>query len=238
MLVAAVPTNLSANETITLAIGEWAPYTSERDMKGKISEVIVSEAFRLVEVIVKFEYYPWQRSYNMTTRGDVAGTFPWFSHDERKMETIYNKEPLVSEREVIFHLKKLDFQWEDFSDLKKYRVGGTIGYNHNFILAEHGIQTQLVKNDLLNFKKLLKGRIDLFPVSYNVGYYIINKSFEPEIAAKFTNQPKTIQDGKLFVLFSKAIPNGQVLADKLDMGLKKLKASGRYDQILTNFIGH
>jgi len=237
MLVISVPTDLPAEETITLAIGEWAPYTSEQDIKGKMSEVIVSEAFRLVDIIVKLKYYPWKRSYKMTTQGDVAGTFPWFHHDKRKKETIYNKEPLVSELEVIFHLKTLDFQWNDFSDIKKYSVGGTIGYNHNFILAEHGIKTQQVKSDLLNFKKLLNGRIDLFPVSYNVGYYIINKSFEPEITAKFTNHPKTIQEGKLFVLFSKAIPNGQVLADKLDRGLKEMKASGRYDRILTNFTG-
>jgi len=235
--VAAVPANLSADEAITLAIGEWAPYTSEKDINGKMSEVIVSEAFKLVNIIVKLKYYPWKRSYKMTTQGDVAGTFPWFLHDKRKMETIYNKEPLVSELEVIFHLNTLDFQWDDFSDIKKYSVGGTIGYNHNLILAKHGIKTQQVKSDLLNFKKLLNGRIDLFPASYNVGYYIINKSFKPEIAAKFTYQPKPIQEGKLFVLFSKAIPNGQRLADKLDMGLKKMKASGLYDQILTNYIG-
>ncbi len=235
MLVAAMTTNIFANETITLAIGDWAPYTSQKDKKGKISEVIVSEAFTLENIVVKLEYYPWIRSYLMTTQGDVAGTFPWFYNDKRNKETIYNKEPLIAENEVIFHLKSLDFKWKDFSDLKNYIIGGTIGYNHNVILAEHGIKTDQVNSDLLNFKKLLKGRIDLFPVSYNVGYYILNKSFSPELAANVTNQPKAIQEGKMFVLFSKKIPNGQALADKFDIGLKKLKASGRYAQILTQF---
>ncbi len=237
LFVFAASLNAFSNETIKLATGEWAPYTSEKDPNGKIAETIVREAFGLEQIDVTYEYYPWKRSYESAKKGKVAGTFPWFKNEERMKECIYHKEPLLNETEVFFHLKNLDFKWENYKDLGKYKIGGTLGFSHVKELEKEGIKLDVTSREDLNFKKLLAGRIEAYPASLIVGYNTINKLFAPEKAALFTNHTKTLKADQMYLIFSKNIPNGQKLADKFDSGLRRLKASGRYDEIIAACIG-
>ena len=147
--------NLYAHGTINLLTGEWPPYTSKSELKGKMAEAIVSEAFKLEGVTVKYEYYPWKRSYRSAKEGFGAGTFPWYKSEQRENDFIVTKEPLLKVKNVFFHLKSLDFQWESYEDLKKYSIGGTIGYTDTALLQSKGLNVQLVPREELNLKKLL-----------------------------------------------------------------------------------
>ena len=147
------------NDTVKLAIGEWAPYTSEKDPKGKIAEAIVIEAFKLENIDVEFEYFPWKRSYAYVKSGKSVGTFPWYSSEERREDFIINKEAVVKANSYFFHLKSTDFNWETYEDLKKYRVGVTLGYIDAQELPKVGVPVEIATKDELNFKKLLIGRI-------------------------------------------------------------------------------
>lgn len=226
--------NLFAN--VTLTIGEYAPYTSKTNLKGKISEVIVREAFKLENINVIYKYYPWIRAYNLAKAGTSDGTFPWQKIDDRTKDFIYTQEILIQISDVFFHLKSLDFQWENIEDLKKYKIGGTVAYSHITTLKDAGITVHVVSKEELNFKKLLIKRIDAYPTSIFVGYDYINKLFDPEKAALFTNHPKQLTNGNHFLLISKKTKNAQNLADKFDRGLRKLKKSGRYDEIIADFL--
>lgn len=224
-------------ETLTFAIGDWAPYTSQNDPSGKMTEVIVKEAYALAGYDVNYVYMPWKRSYEMAQSGEYAGTFPWSYKDERKDDFIFCKESLITSKEVIFHLKNLDLQWDKIEDLEKYTLGGTRGYSHVLVFKNHGIEIDIANDDLSNFKKLLKGRIQAFPADFVVGYNIINKNFPTESAALFTNHPKAISgEENMWMLISKNIPNSQEIAKKFDESLKKLKDSGRYQEIVDEFM--
>ncbi len=228
--------NVFANEIVTMAIGEWSPYTSEKDLKGKIAEVIVTEAFKLENINVIFKYYPWKRSYKNAEYGKVTGTFPWQKTKEREKEMIFTKNPIISIKTVFFHLKSLDFKWNNYEDLKKYKVGATLGYADVELLQKNDITVDVVTKESLNFKKLLGGRIDIFPIDFVVGYNYIVKSFSPDKVLLFTNNPKPLYTKPMFMLISKKIPNGQKIADTFDRCLKKLKDSGKYDKIIANFM--
>ena len=65
-----------ANETLTLAIGEWAPYTSDVDQTGKLAKKIVAEAFKLSNIDVEYKYFPWKRSLESVRKGDYVGNLP------------------------------------------------------------------------------------------------------------------------------------------------------------------
>ena len=228
--------NVCANETIELAIGEWAPYTSEKDTNGKLAEALVTEAFKLENIDVVYKYFPWKRSFEGTKKGNYAGTFPWYGTDERKSDFYLVKEPVITAKTVFFHMKDVDFKWDTYEDLKKYKVGGTLGYSDTTLLQKNGINVDVAPNEKSNYKKLLAGRIDIVPSTMIVGYNIINNMFTPAKAALFTNHPKALINADMFMLISKKIPNGHELADKFGKGLKKLKESGRYDQITTDFL--
>lgn len=118
-------------------------------------------------------------------------------------------------------------------DLKKYKVGVTIGYKNQELYKEKGIKAQAVNKEELNFNKMLAGRIDVYQTSKIVGYFTIHKLFTPEKASLFTNHPKIFEINKYHVLFSKN-PSGKFYSEKLDLGIIKLKNTRKYDEILSN----
>lgn len=232
LFLLAISYNAFANETVRFAIGEWAPYTSATDANGRLLEKVVAESFKLEGIDVKFEYFPWKRSYALAESGKFDGTFPWAMTEEHIKHFYFHKISLIEDDGVFFHLKSLPFDWETLDDLKKYSVGVTIGYKEEGFYKENGINAQAVPAEDLNFKKMLAGRIDTYQTSKIVGYATIRKIFTAEEARLFTNHPKPAVKNEFYILFSKKTPNGQNLADRFDAGLKKLKESGAYDNIM------
>ena len=113
--------------------------------------------------------------------------------------------------------------------MASYAIGGSTGYEHVDLLKKHGLKVDVIVNETSNFKKLVKGRIKLYPTNPKVagtilkGLGITNLKFHPK---KFLFQDQII-------LISNKRPNAQKLADAFDRGIKKLKASGRYDEIMS-----
>lgn len=221
-----------AAETVKLAIGDWAPYTSEKDPNGKILEKVVTEAFKLEGINVVYSYYPWKRSIEMVKAGEADGTFPWNRNAEREKDFVIPASSIRSDEGVYFHLKSKPFDWNTLADLKKYKVGVTIGYKQEQIYKDAGIKADAVPSEEMNFKKILEGRIDVYQTSKDVGYETIKTMFPADKAALFTNHPKPVEVSDYYILFSRKTPNGQMFADKFDAGFKKLKASGAYDKIV------
>ncbi len=223
--------SINANE-ISLDIGDWEPFTSSREKNADITEKLVIEAFKLENIKVKLSYYPWKRSFVNVKKGEAVGTFPWMKSKEGNKDFFYSKEPVLKESIVFFHLKGSGFKWNNYSDLKKYRIGGTIGYVYAEELQKRGVELQMVGKEDLNYKKILAGRIDAYPTSYFVGYYQINMLFEKKQASLFTHHSKPLMTTDYYLLFSKKIPKIKSIIEKFNRGLKKLKKSGRYDELV------
>ena len=232
VLLLTISSNAFANATVRLAIGDWAPYTSATDVKGKLLETMVTEAFKLEGIDVKYEYFPWKRSYSLAKSGQFDGTFPWAKTEEHVKDFYIHKVFLIKDEGVFFHLKNFPFDWNVLEDLNKYSVGVTLGYKEESIYKKKGINAQAAPSEDLNFKKLLAGRIDVYQTSKIVGYATINRIFTSKDAQMFTNHPKIAVENEFYILFSRNTSNGQDLADKFDSGLKKLKESGAYDMII------
>ncbi|WP_028865079.1 substrate-binding periplasmic protein [Psychromonas aquimarina] len=224
-----------AVESITLAIGDWEPYTSSREKKGKVLELLVQEAFELEDIHVEYKYFPWKRSFEYSRLGKFHGTFPWYRTKQREEDFYINNEPILIEKTVFFHLKDSKFDWSNFDDLKKYRIGGTVGYSITQVLENSGIDVEYVGKEDLNYRKILSSRIDVYPNALNVGYYQIEMLFDDSESTNFTHHPKPLNEKSYYMLFNKDLANVEELADKLDSGLRKLKDSGRYDAILSTF---
>ncbi|WP_097461469.1 substrate-binding periplasmic protein [Mangrovitalea sediminis] len=222
-----------AAETVTIAVGEWPPYTSQVVPSAQVAQKIVTAAFLLEGVHVEYRYFPWKRAYVEVRQGHVDATFPWYKSKARTEAFLFNHEPLLHGQEVFFHLKTLDFRWRGFDDLKRYRVGGTLGFFDTSLLEQHGVAVDKVSSEEQNFEKMLRGRVDVYATTREVGYYLIHKLFSPTQAALFTHDPTPLHEADAFVMFSREIPQSEALISKLDRGLRMLKASGRYGEILS-----
>lgn len=221
----------AAAEVVHMAIGEWAPFTSEKDPQGKLLETVVTEAFRLEGVEVQYSYFPWKRSYAMVEEGRADGTFPWNKAINQGNAFYIHRIPVLTDDSVYFYAKGTAFDWKTLDDLKKYKVGVTLGYKNQKVYQEKGIPAEVVNSEEMNFKKLAAGRIDVYETSREAGYATVRKHLTPDEARRITHHPTPVEQSDYFILFSRKTPNGKALADKFDAGLEKLKASGAYARI-------
>lgn len=229
---------LSHADTVYLDIGEWAPFTSEKDPNGKVAETLVREVFALEGLDVEYNYYPWKRSYERIKNGKSDGTFPWFVNPDRGDHEyfIISQERLFRDREVFFYRVDRPFDWNDYSDLKKYVVGGVIGYSHVTQLANHGIKVEIVSNEAQNYRKLMAGRVDVVPGSRIVGYHMIQQMYPEAQSRMIKHHSKPLREADMFIFFSRKNPKSHALDEAFSRGMKKLKSSGRYSTILDQYL--
>ncbi len=221
-----------SEEIIKIANGEWPPYQSKELAHYGYASRIVTEAFALEGITVKYDFLPWKRAYEMSKRGKWDATFLWTITDERK--PFFNgSDPIIEDQDVFFHLKTVDFDWKTIEDLKNIKIGATLGYEYGdaFQKAEKDgtIQVERVTDDETSFKKLLGKRMPVFVCSITVGYTLINKMYNQQTAALFTNHPKPVKETFYRLLFSKEVPENKDRLIKFNSGLKKLRESGQFD---------
>ena len=112
-----------------------------------------------------------------------------------------------------------------------------IGYNYlaDFETYESGqsLKVERVASDLLNFRKLLAGRIDVYPASLESGYAILRAHFsdaEVEQFAYVPQMPDSYAGTSFHLMLGKSYPDAEYLMERFNQGLQELKASGAYDQ--------
>lgn len=83
---------------------------------------------------------------------------------------------------------------------------------------------------------LQKRRFDLWPCEVDVGLFLINSYLPAEQAANITFSPEPIQISDLCLLLSKSIPENGQNALLFERGLKSLMETGRYDELLKEYL--
>ncbi len=226
-----------AAETIRLTNGEWQPFLSKDAPHHGFASHIVTEAFALVGVEVEYGFFPWSRAMKLAREGKWDGSAVWGASEER-LQHFYFTDPVVPTTFVFFHLKTTPFDWNSYDDLSDLKVGGTVEYFYSdaFEAAEAAgvFRTLRGRSDEVGLKNLLKGRIDVVPGELMVTYEQIRDTFSEQEAALFTHHAKAIIDKPIFVLLNKDVPGNERMRDLFNEGLRQLKASGRYDQIIAD----
>ena len=92
------------------------------------------------------------------------------------------------------------------------------------------IEVQWVATDVQNFRKLLAGRIKIFPIALDVGYALLNTEFSKSDAHLITYHPKSYATQNFHVMISKKNKDHRRLIRLFDNGLKRLKESGDFDR--------
>ena len=225
----------SGNEVVTFAIGEYPPYTSARNPEAKVLEILVTAAFKLQSINVEYKHYPWRRSIALARNGDVDGTFPWLKTSDRQRDFYFSNQEIYRDQGVYWHLRSTPFDWSTPEDLRNYTFGVTVGYTRSReFYKKLGIKAYTEVSEELNFKKLLAGRIDVYRTSRLVGTYLVDSLFDAESRSRFVFHPKFADDAYFFILFSKKTDRGKRLEREFSIGLEKLKASGKYREIIHN----
>ena len=225
------------SKTIRLTNGEWQPFLSKHVPHYGFASHIVTEAFALVGVEVEYGFFPWTRAVKLAREGTWDGGAVFWDTEERRKHFFFT-DAVVPSIVVFFHLTTTEFDWDTYEDLSDVRIGATLEYSYgkDFDAAEVAgtIKTDRAPDDESGLRKLLKGRIDVFPGEVMVTYDQIRDIFSEEQAALFTYHPKPINDQPLYLLLSKKISGNEQMRDRFNEGLRLLKESGKYDQIIAD----
>lgn len=229
---------ISAEITVRITNGEWEPYMSESSPHYGFASHVVSEAFKLEGIKVRWRFYPWKRSLIVAKKGRYYDASCCWWPSEEIGQNFLISDPITKSSVVFFHLKSYKFDWDNIDDLKGIKIGGTFEYEYSeeFMKAmnDKSIMVDTVPTDEQNYKKLLGGRIDIFPNDPIVGYSQIRNTFAPSRARLFTHNAKELQSTTLNLIIAREIKNPELLMTKFNLGLKKLKESGRFDQMMND----
>jgi polar amino acid transport system substrate-binding protein len=224
-----------AQRVVRLASGEWPPFLSQHLPHYGIASRIVTEAFAVQDIRVQYGFFPWRRSLRLAQSGEWDGTALWLK-SEARMRDFYFSEPVMHAEYVFFHRKTMPFDWAQITDLVEHRIGisNDYFYGEEFERAVKDglVNVESVPTDELNFRKLLGGRIDLFPMDRVAGNALLRERFTPEESGLLTFHPSPLYRDAMYLLLSRKRPQNRQLIRTFNAGLEKLRASGKLEAYL------
>jgi len=230
VVAAAVITPVHARE-ITMCTLNWEPYYGEDLPRQGFFTELVRIAFERAGHQVKAEFMPWARAKLEVKQGDrevLLGAY----YTEQRAKTYMASDPIYTDRVGIVARKGVDI--EEFSSLRELE-GYTIGYGRGYSVNEEfdnaGYLNKVVaKNQVLNLRKLSKGRIDMVAGSFSSIRY---KAKEEGIdVSDLTFLEPALKENTLHIMVSRSIPKGEQLLADFHQGLRAIREDGSYDEIL------
>ncbi len=235
IILLCISNSITAEEVVRLTNGEYAPYQSEKLKYYGVNSRIVTEAFALEGVKVKYGFFPWKRAMLFVETGEWDGSPGWFYSKERAKHS-YLSDAFIKYEFVFFHLKSYSFDWKNIGDLKGISIGATAEYNmgKTFQDAEKTgkIKVKRVTRDIQNLRRLLAGHIKLYATELDATYFLMQKELTSAEKKLITHHPKTLRADPAYLLLSKKIPRNKRLIEVFNKGLKQLKESGKLDQYI------
>lgn len=232
-----IPISSVAENTVCLAIGEWPPYFSNKMKQYGLLAEVIHEAFSLEGIQITYQFYPWKRALEYVKIGECNGSPGWTKTPEREILYYYSV-PIFESKGVFFHLKSYPFTWKTVEDLKGIPMGGTIGFDYGEMIqnAEKSGQISIdrISSDKQNFKKLLAGRISIFPELIEVGLEELRNDFTPEEIKLVTFHPKPYRSSSYYLLMSRQNKHNETILAAFNRGIEQLKANGRFNEIMFN----
>ncbi|PKG82403.1 hypothetical protein CXF85_13005 [Colwellia sp. 75C3] len=227
-----------AADMIHLSTFEYPPEHSRYLPHQGVVSHIIELAFAQSNIKVKWHYYPMSRAFMMAKSGRVDATAS-YGYSKERIDGMYMSNSIISSATYFYHLKTTEFNWRDIKDLAGLKVGVTNKLNYgdifNKAIKENVFIIDNAQHDNLNFKKLLAGRIDVFPMTSGIAEYLLMTNFPKGTLEKVTYNKNPIRVYDSFIFFPKSLPKSSSLLASFNQGLKKLHKSGQYQQILSNY---
>jgi polar amino acid transport system substrate-binding protein len=209
-------------------------YTTDGEQAEGIAVDIVREVMRALGHDVTITVYPWTRALRMATEGSADAIFTAYRNAERERYLDFSNEVLFPQV-VYFYARRdahitFDGQLESLSG-RRIGVVSTISYGQRFDRAKTGLMIDKARELEHNFKKLLLDRIDLVPSNIYVAEYTLAQLGWGD---QITRLPHPIERLPSYIAFSKK-RGLETLRDRFDTQLAKMKASGAYEAIISQY---
>lgn len=227
-------------ETLRLTNGEYPPYMSQHLPHYGFWSHLVTEAYALEGVQVEYGFFPWKRSLMLAENATWDGSIGFAKTPQRLTKLHYSNTSLGKISIVFFHRADYPFDWADIDNLSGIKIGVMQGYSTaeelELVTNEgKGLSLNYSTTEILLFRQLLARRIDVFPAARIPSTYILENAFAKEDVGKITTHPRIWKEQELFMIYPLSAHKTEKYSQLFDSGMKKLKESGRYQELMNDF---
>lgn len=220
---------------LQIVTGNYPPWSSYNYKHGGFVHHVITEAFKRQGYQVEFTYYPWARNYKVAQMGGFHASAFWAYSADKDVLFFYSNR-IYRDDTVLFHLNSFSFPgWKTYDDLSRYQIGVTRGYTYSKEIwdAHENKKLKLIvsNNDEINFKMLLKRRIDLFMMTEVAGSALLHDKFALSLTKNITYYPKPLVSSGGSLIFPRIRQDAELLMHKFNTGLQALKSDGTYDRL-------
>lgn len=223
-------------ETITIRADSWCPYNCEPESSrpGFMIE-IAQEVFSAEGIEVDYELVNWSRAVKMARFGKITAVVGATRDDAKGFVFPRREQGLATN--AFYVRADDDWRYTGPSSLGGRRVGTIQGYDYgkiSEILKTHGTVDEASGDSALklNFRKLVRGRIDALVEDANVAdLALTNLGMDGKIQKAGASDDSV----RLYIAFSPKFSESERYAKVLSDGMAELRENGRLDEILAKY---
>jgi polar amino acid transport system substrate-binding protein len=235
------PVSTAADHVIRIVADDWCPYNCVPDSAypGYAIEAAV-EIFKKAGYQIKYEYVPWARAVDGVLDGTYEGAIGASKGDIPG--AIFPEKELGYYGNYLFVRKGDTWRYTGVDSLKNIRLGVIGDYyysdeiNAYIEASKNNPQVDVIYGNNaaeLNLKKLLDNKIDVYLEDSNIVFYTVEQA---GLDMKNLEIAGEVGDPEAFyIAFSPANPESQKWAEILSNGIRELRESGRFAEILQRY---
>lgn len=225
-------------DKITIVADKWYPYNGTPNSTELGYGIdIVKSIFESAGHTIVYGVMPWHRAIIKTRNGKYNAVIGAF-HEEVP-DFIFPEEEFGVSEEAFFVKKGSTWKYKNVRSLLSAQVGLIKDYSYanelNVLFKANKNIVQYVGGDkplVLNIRKLLHGRIDVLVEDPNV---LWQRAIKMGVAEKIVKRGNIKEVDNLYIAFSPKNPKSKEYAQIFSNGIRKLKDSGKIDDILAKY---
>jgi polar amino acid transport system substrate-binding protein len=227
--------SVAEEKIVNLAINIWTPFASpELENNGPLAEVS-STAFSRVGYKTTLEFLPWKRALSDAAEGRYDGLMGAYFNEERAKLFLYSRNIIGKAETGIITNIDSEITFNQLTDLSSYKIGLLRGIEISEEFSQHKSQLNLVTitTEASLIRMLRGGRVDMLAGSKQVIFAKYQNLYPGQVPGenlKMIGNP--LDEGLMFMAFSRKMPNGEKVRDDFDRGFKMILDDGTYDRIM------
>lgn len=225
---------LASADSLRIVSSEFVPHNGQDLPEQGYAIQMLREIFASQQQEVHFEFLPWPRALLQAKEGEaVAVVTIW--HSAERAQYLNYPTPLYSNKVMLYHNKQnpVVFTQLDALPVTKLRLGMVRGYSYPEVIEKLPFDRVEVNTDLESLKMLALGRVDLVVCEQQVAEYLLKTELTSYSTIETTGAP--LEEKPMYIAFSKAHPQAELLQQKYEQGLQLLKQQKRLELLQPNY---
>lgn len=221
-------------QDISIVTEQYPPYNYHEDGKVVgISTQVIEAVLTELNIEAKINVLPWSRALDRSKRGENVLIYSISRIPEREIH--YKWVGVIASIDFyLFALKEReDITINKLNDAKNYHIAVALGDAQEHFFSRHNFPNlHRVPSHEQAMKMLIKGRIDLWPISDFSGYYYLNKN---NLKSNRIRKVYKLNEKSDVMYMAFGTKTSDEVVEKFRTALEKIKKNGIYDEILRKY---